>query len=116
VVHDLIQLGLLILKRRRRFRIVGASMVPTYAEGDEVLVDPRAYRRAPPAAGDVVLAAHPTVADTLIVKRVDRVEDDGRLFLVGDNPDRFESTDSRQFGAVSPGRVQGRVLRKLRWS
>lgn len=88
-------------------------MLPTYAEGDQVLVDPRAYRSQPPAVGDVVLARHPTVADTLIVKRVERVEPGGRLFLVGDNPDRFESTDSRQYGAVSPDRVIGRVTRKL---
>jgi len=88
-------------------------MLPDYADGDEVLVDPRAYRRSAPGVGDVVLAQHPLVADTLIVKRVERVDPDGRLFLVGTNPDRFASTDSRSYGTVAPSRVLGRVTAKL---
>ena len=88
-------------------------MLPDLAAGDEVLVDPRAYRRRAPSPGDVVLATHPTIADTLIVKRVARVEPDGRLYLLGDNPDRFATTDSRHFGAVDPARVQGKVVGKL---
>lgn len=115
MVHDLIEVLLWILRRRRRFQIVGASMVPTYADGDDVLVDPRAYRRARPAPGDVVLTTHPTVADTLIVKRIARVEPDGRLFVVGDNPDPLQSTDSRQFGAIRFERVRGRVVGRLPW-
>ncbi len=90
-------------------------MLPAYADGDEVLVDPRAYRRSGPKPGDVVLASHPTIADTLIVKRVERVEADGRLFVVGDNPDPLATTDSRQFGAIRPQRVQGRVVGRLAW-
>jgi len=115
VVHDLIETLLWILRRRRRFQIVGASMLPEYADGDEVLVDPRAYGSRSPAPGHVVLASHPTIADTLIVKRVERVEPDGRLFVVGDNPDPLASTDSRQFGAIRPERVQGRVVGRLPW-
>ena len=94
MVHDLIESLLWILRRRRRFQIVGASMVPTYADGDEVLVDPRAFGRRSPAPGDVVLASHPTIAATLIVKRIARVEPDGRLYpcthLVGD----FDALDA----------------------
>jgi nickel-type superoxide dismutase maturation protease len=110
VVHDLIETLLWILRRRRRFQIVGASMVPAYADGDEVLVNPRAYKRRRPEPGHVVLATHPTIAETLIVKRVERIEPDGRLFVVGDNPDPLASTDSRQFGAIRVERVQGRVV------
>ncbi len=115
MVHHLIEALLWILRRRRRVQIVGASMVPTHADGDDVLVDPRAYRRRPPQEGHIVLASHPTVANTLIVKRVARVEPDGRLFVVGDNPDPLASTDSRQFGAIRVERVQGRVTARFPW-
>ena len=94
--------------RRRRIRIVGASMAPTFRPGDEVLVDPRAYRTRPPVRGDVVLARHPYRGDVRLVKRVTRVEPSGAVFLEGDNP--AESSDSRVFGALRPERLLGRVV------
>ena len=97
-----------LLGRRRRFAIRGASMEPTLRDGDEVLVDLRAYRRAGPATGDLVLVRHPFQTDLKIVKRVEAVLADGRLVLRGDNPG--ESTDSRSYGAVAPDRALGRVV------
>jgi nickel-type superoxide dismutase maturation protease len=85
-------------------------MVPELRDGDEVLVDGRAYRRSPPKPGDVVLVSHPTQAGTRILKRVDGVRDGG-LWLLGDNAG--ESTDSRHFGAVDPSRVLGRVVARF---
>lgn len=82
-------------------------MFPVLREGDEVLYDPRAYRHAPPRAGDVVVARHPQRKHVQIIKRVTAVQRDGRLFLQGDNPDA--STDSRDFGTVSPAQVLGKV-------
>ena len=43
-----------------------------------------------------------------MVKRVHRVNDDGSVFVVGDNP--HASTDSREFGSVARGAVVGRVI------
>ena len=83
-------------------------MVPTLRHGDQLLVDVRAVRR-PPRAGDVVVVR---LADRpLSVKRVARVESDGRLWVEGDNP--FGSTDSRDLGAVATEAVFGRVILRL---
>ena len=85
-------------------------MVPELRDGDEVLVDPRAYLRGKAAVGDVVLVSHPTQAATRIIKRVSAVVAEG-LILLGDNPD--ESTDSRHFGPVSVDRVLGQVIARF---
>ena len=85
-------------------------MVPELHDGDEVLVNPRAYLRGTAAVGDVVLVSHPTRAATRIIKRVSAVRTEG-LTLLGDNPD--ESTDSRHFGPVSVARVLGQVIARF---
>ncbi len=76
-------------------------------EGDWVIVDEGAYRRRAPRVGDVVVAADPREPWRVVMKRVKRVEADGRLWLEGDNP--AESTDSRVFGSVAASTVIGRV-------
>ena len=76
-----------------------------------MLVDHRAYRVCDPEVGDVVVARHPFVADRIIVKRVQSVDEEGRSFLVGDNPD--ESTDSHALSALSRDLILGRVTRKI---
>lgn len=48
--------------------------------------------------GDVVAARRPDRLEVELVKRVERIAGDA-YFLVGDNP--AESTDSRDFGAVT---------------
>ena len=97
--------------RRARFRVAGASMAPTLAAGDHILVDLGAYRSAAPRPGEVVLARHPYRTDVRMVKRVAAVAEDGRCALAGDNPD--ESADSRSFGWVPRGLVLGRVVLRL---
>jgi len=86
-------------------------MLPTLIEGQQVLVDPRAYRRRRPTPGDVVVARHPFCPDMKLIKRVARVEPDGGLRLVGDNPEA--STDSRSLGIVPPQLLEGRVQCRL---
>lgn len=90
-------------------------MAPTFQDGDRVAVDPNAYSdMTHPIEGDVVLARHPFRRDVRIVKRVARLTPEGRCFLVGDNPDTLQTTDSRSFGAVEQARILGRVLGLLR--
>jgi nickel-type superoxide dismutase maturation protease len=96
-----------LLRRRRRFRITGSSMMPLLKPGDEVLINPRAYRSAAPRPGDIVVAQHPYQPKLRLVKRIAKTTDDGRYYLEGDNP--TESTDSRSFGPISPQQIVGQV-------
>ena len=82
-------------------------MLPALRHGDVVLVDPSAS----PVAGDIVLTRHPLRSDTRIIKRLDHITDDGRLYLLGDNA--AESTDSRAFGTLNPDLLIGRVVLRL---
>lgn len=101
------------LGKRTHVRVRGQSMSPSYCEGDEVLVDPGAYRRRRPREGDVVLARHPYRRDLHLIKRVASVTPGQRYVLRGDNPDSLESTDSRAFGPVDLSAIEGRVVASL---
>ena len=86
------ELILRLCNLRRKIRVRGPSMLPEFAPGDELFLDPRAYRRRVPRVGDVVMAHHPLVPQEIILTRVVFVSPDGRVFLRGDNPQA--STDS----------------------
>ena len=96
----------LVRSWRARVAVVGGSMTPTLEPGDWLLVDPAAYRRRAPQAGQLVVARDPRQRRRELVKRVAAVDLDGRLLLAGDARDA--STDSRTFGAVEPAAVLGR--------
>lgn len=104
-------LALWLLRRRRRFRVTGMSMAPLLKPGDDVLVDPGAYRGRLPRRDEIVVVRHPFRSDIRLIKRVTEVAEDGRCRLQGDNPS--ESTDSRTFGWVMPDRVIGRVTSRM---
>ncbi|NEO16997.1 MULTISPECIES: nickel-type superoxide dismutase maturation protease [unclassified Moorena] len=105
------ELALLILRKRLRFRVTGGSMIPLLQPGEELLIDPRAYRHMPPKVGDIVVARHPYRKQLRLVKRVTVVLEDGRCFLQGDNP--IESTDSRSFGLVDSQQIIGKVTSRF---
>lgn len=98
------------LGRRRRFRVVENSMLPTLRDGDEVVVQLAGKGKRPFSPGDIIIAQHP-LKEMKMIKRVDKVLEDGRLFVLGDN--LAESSDSRAFGAISPQLVIGRVTCKF---
>ena len=89
-------------------RIQGDSMWPTYRNGDVVPFAP-CNETYVPRVNDVVLVHHPMKNSVLMVKRVSVVQNDGRLFLTGDNPAPTASADSHNFGPVSPTLVQAFV-------
>lgn len=103
------------LRRLHRALVVGPSMAPALLDGDRVLVDYGAYRRARPCPGDIVLARVPSAPGGLVIKRVAAVSTGGRqgafrpytVRLLGDNT--VWSTDSRHFGPVSADAIAGRV-------
>jgi nickel-type superoxide dismutase maturation protease len=82
-------------------------MQPLLAPGNEVLVDPSAYRASAPQPGDLVIAQHPLQPELRMVKRVEAVVTGPRYVLKGDNP--TASTDSRAFGAVGAEHILGKV-------
>ena len=82
-------------------------MSPGLRRGDWVLVDPQAYRRQRPSVGEIAVVPDPRAPERRLVKRVESVDEDGRLTLAGDDPER--STDSRTFGPVDPETVLGRA-------
>jgi nickel-type superoxide dismutase maturation protease len=82
-------------------------MLPALGPGDYVIVDRAAYRGRLPRKGHVVLARDPRDPGREIVKRVDRADLHGDLWLAGDNTE--ESTGSETFGAVPRSFIVGRV-------
>ena len=93
-----------------RVAVAERSMEPALRPGDWLLV--RRTRRIRP--GQVVLARNPGRPDMLIVKRAARhVEGDGDVdggwWLESDNPGAG-AVDSRRFGPVPAGLIEGRVL------
>ncbi len=90
-----------------RYRVKGDSMSPALKPGDEVAVDKNAGIKA----GDIVVVRHPYKTDIVMIKRIDHFEEDGRLYLLSDNP--HESSDSRTFGAVSLECVKGKAVAVL---
>jgi nickel-type superoxide dismutase maturation protease len=88
----------------RRFRVEETSMQPTLRPGDRVLV--ATWLR--PRPGDVVLLRDPQQHSQFLAKRVAQRLGSGELIVAGDNPN--VSRDSREFGAVPPTLVIGRVV------
>lgn len=93
---------------RARIAVAGHSMAPALLEGDWLLVDPDAYRRRPIRASDLVVAELPPTVETgrLRVKRVARVDPDGRLLLTGDAPD--EPDHAHGTGPLPTSAIVGR--------
>ena len=96
--------------RFSRHEVCGESMQPALREGDWIIVDRKAYARALPRRGDIVLARDPREPSRQLVKRIDHVDLHGNAWLLGDNAEA--STDSRTFGAVPRSEIVGRVIRR----
>jgi nickel-type superoxide dismutase maturation protease len=94
----------------RLIKVTGNSLWPEYREGDFVLIVKIPFSFFRYRVGDVVVFHH-ALYGTLI-KKVERIQSqDGALFVVGYHPD---SVDSRQFGAVLPQTILGKVIWHIR--
>ena len=91
-----------------QYECEGNSMSPTLKNGEKVLVD-----KSPETieVGDIVLARHPVEQISDVIKRVQKINERGHYFLVGDNPE--DSNDSRQYGAVTREYIKGKVVARL---
>ncbi len=94
----------------RRVIVDGASMMPTYEPGTE-LVAVRRWRAV--RVGDVVVVPDPRESRRLLLKRC-VATNRGLLDVRGDNPEF--STDSREFGLVAARQVRYLVRGPLRKS
>jgi nickel-type superoxide dismutase maturation protease len=104
---SLYEIALVFLGSRYKYVCEGKSMNPTLKDGEVVLVD----REAAFGVGDIVIAKHPFEQNNEVVKRIERINERGDYFLVGDNLE--ESSDSRHFGAVAREYIKGKVVARL---
>jgi nickel-type superoxide dismutase maturation protease len=93
-----------------RVAVAERSMEPALRPGDWLLVRRGLRSGRPPRIrpGQLVIARHPGQPDLLLVKRAARQEPRG-WWLESDNPG-VGAVDSRAFGAVPPGLIEGRVM------
>jgi nickel-type superoxide dismutase maturation protease len=81
-------------------------MLPTFRDGDIVLVNRLAYLFTKPHKGDIVAVKDPR-DNKVLVKRIEQI-DNKRYFVVGDN--KLHSTDSREFGMIGKNLIIGKVI------
>jgi nickel-type superoxide dismutase maturation protease len=101
------EIALVFFGSRHKYICEGTSMNPTLKDGEAVLVD----RAAKIEVGDIVVAKHPFEQNSEVVKRVERINQRGHYFLIGDNLQ--DSNDSRHFGAVAKEYIKGKVVARL---
>jgi nickel-type superoxide dismutase maturation protease len=97
-----------------RIAVAERSMQPALDPGDWLLAYRTTSVRRPLRVrpGQLVVARHPHRPDLLIVKRAVRREPGG-WWLASDNPDGG-AVDSRAFGPVPPGLIEGKILLRYR--
>lgn len=98
---------LLFLRKRKRLRVVGESMLPLLQPGDEILINPFAYQKSSPQINDIIVIQHPLQKNLPIVKRINAIKDGDRYFVTGDNSKA--STDSRHWGTIKFSDIMGKV-------
>jgi nickel-type superoxide dismutase maturation protease len=89
-----------------RVEVEGASMLPTFTEGDRLLLVRRCRALR---TGDLVCFADPREEGRRLVKRVSSLHGDD-VEVRGDNPG--SSTDSRDFGPIPASSVTHLVARR----
>ena len=89
--------------RLERVAVSGASMEPALQAGDRLVI----WKTSAVRPGDIVTASDPRQPGRTVLKRARTVGAED-VWLLGDNPPY--STDSRHFGPVPIGSVQGKVV------
>ena len=74
-------------------------MLPTFKDGDEVLVD-KIMKNTNIDINDIVVFNHPLKKNISLIKRVSKISN-GTYFVEGDNSDHLQSEDSHNFGNIN---------------
>lgn len=102
------------------FIVNGASMVPTFQNGDYLIVDELTYRFREPKMDEVIVFRYPKDTSKFFIKRIAALPGDTvdgqemgpeEYFVLGDNRDA--SSDSRIWGPVDRKYIIGRPLARL---
>tara|TARA_Y100001968_G_C19451898_1_gene769269 strand:- start:5978 stop:6265 length:288 start_codon:yes stop_codon:yes gene_type:complete len=85
-------------------------MEPLLNSGDFVIYKPLKQAMFLLKRGSIVVAEHPYIANKLILKRIEKIEENG-YFLIGDNKE--SSSDSRNFGIVNSNQIIGIAIQGI---
>ncbi|MCK6462396.1 MAG: signal peptidase I [Candidatus Pacebacteria bacterium] len=107
------------------FLVSGASMEPTYNDGDYLIVDEFTYHLRDPKKNEVIVFRYPNDPSKFFIKRIAALPNetatmidgkeiqikDKEYFVTGDNSDK--SSDSRYWGPVAEKFIIGRSFVRL---
>lgn len=85
-------------------RIMGESMSP-YLKPGQLIVARAWFARHRVRPGEVVIIRHDNKEK---IKRIERVDERGSIFVIGDNLER--STDSRHFGWLHESCIEAKII------
>lgn len=88
-------------------------MYPTLEKGDVVVISKLGYKifgieYKDPVPEDIIAFK---LQGELLIKRIYKIDDTEGIFVLGDNS--LNSTDSREFGYITPSTIEGRAIMKL---
>ena len=85
-------------------------MTPILEEGDWIIVNPH-FQVQEIKKGMICVANHPFITSKKVVKYINDIDQDGRVFLLGANPSA--STDSRSYGWIKNDEIFAIVQSKI---
>ena len=100
----------LLVGKRKYCKVIGDSMLPLIKSGDFVIYKPIKGKYSAISIGDILVALSPINSNTLIIKRVSSISEEG-FEVRGDN--KKDSIDSRQFGIIQKSDIIGIVERMI---
>ncbi len=106
------------------FIVSGASMEPTFKNGDYLIIDEFSYHFREPKKGEVIIFRYPLSPSKFFIKRIEGLPNETvytnnnkitlnekEYFVLGDNRDA--SSDSRIWGSVNKNLIVGRPFLRL---